>query len=824
MIRKIFASLFAVLVLASSSTCVLASSPDLSLIRPRGVQRGTETVLKFTGRRLDDAEEIFFYRSGVKATKIEAESDRSIKVTVQVDENCRLGEHIAQVRTKSGISEYRTFYVGDLPSLEEEEPNSEFESPQQIPMGHTITGVVENEDVDYFVVDAKKGERISAEIEGIRLGTYLFDPYIAILDSKRFELAVSDDAPLVYQDALASVIAPEDGKYIIEVRESAYGGNGRCRYRLHVGHFPRPTAVYPAGGKIGEKVEVKFLGDPRGDFKQEFQLPETAEENYGLLASDETGVAPSENPFRLFPHGNVMEAEPNDDLKSATPAELPKAFNGIIEKPDDIDCFKFSAKKGQRFEVDCYARGIRSALDPVMYLYSADGKRIESDDDSRGLDSRFRFNVPKDGEYVLRVKDHLGRGGADFVYRVEFTPIEPELTLSIPRVARYSQERQTIYVPQGNRFATLISAGRRGFSGDLVLDGKGLPEGITMHAEPMPSNMSRMPVVFEADADAPLSGKLVDFTAHLKQESKDESKKVSGRFTNTADMVRGSPGNSIYWETDVNRLAFAVVEELPFELEIVEPKVPIVRNGSMQLKVIAHKKEGWDENIRLQFPFRPPGIGTRSSLNIPKGKNEALYPLNANGNAALGKWPIYVIGEANVNGDAWVASQLAHLEISQPYVDFAMDRSATEQGKPTEIFCKITTITPFEGQAKAKLLGLPNKVSAPELEFDKDTEELVFKVTTDKSSPAGRHKNVFARVIVPENNESIVHARTGKTELRIDKPLPKPKEEPKKESKPKKVAKKEESKKKEPEKRLTRLEKLRLEAKKRAEAAAESKK
>jgi hypothetical protein len=397
---------------------------------------------------------------------------------------------------------------------------------------------------------------------------------------------------------------------------------------------------------------------------------------------------------------------------------------------------------------------------------------------------------------------------------VEFTPIEPKLTLGIPRVARYSQSRQQIYVPRGNRFATLISASRQNFGGELILEGKGLPEGITMLAQPMPANLSTMPVVFEAAADAPLSGALVDFTAKLN----DESKNISGRFTNTADMIRGAPGQSIYWTTDVDRLAFAVVDELPFKLEIVQPKVPIVRNGSMQLKIVAHKKEGWDEQINVQFPFRPPGIGAASSINIPKGKTEALYPLNANGNAAIGKWPVYAIGQADVNGAAWVASQLADLEIAEPYVEFAMDRTATEQGKPTEIFCKITTTKPFEGNAQVKLLGLPNKVAAPEMEFNKDTKELVFKITTDPASPEGRHKNVFAQVVIPENNESIVHARVGTTELRIDKPLPPPKDKPKEEPKPQTVAKKEEPKKEEP-KRLTRLEQLRLEAKKRAEAA-----
>ena len=63
----------------------------------------------------------------------------------------------------------------------------------------TVNGIADNEDVDYYVVEAKKGERISAEVEGLRLGISEFDPYVAILDSKRFELGVSDDAALAWR-------------------------------------------------------------------------------------------------------------------------------------------------------------------------------------------------------------------------------------------------------------------------------------------------------------------------------------------------------------------------------------------------------------------------------------------------------------------------------------------------------------------------------------------------------------------------------------------------------------------------------------------------
>ena len=791
-----------------------AASPRLGSITPRGVQRGQEIVVSFNGSNLGDAEQIFFYEGkGFEVSKLEP-AGGNVKVTMKIAPDVRLGEHVAQVRTKTGLSDFRTFWVEDLAVVEEKEPNSEFAAPQAIELNKVVNGNVGNEDVDYYVVEAKKGQRISAEVVAMRLSTALFDPYVAILNSERFELSANDDTPLALQDAYASIVAPADGKYIIEVRESAYA-NGN-NYRLHVGTFPRPTAAYPAGGKKGEEVEVKFLGLPSGVLVQKFGLPAEEVTDFGVFAKDDGGIAPTPNNFRLFEHGNAFEAEPNNEMAKASPVELPLAFNGIIQEPKDVDFFRFSAKKGQQFEVECYARRIRSGLDPVMNLYKADGGGIAGNDDSRGPDSYFRFNVPADGEYIIRVTDHLGRGGPDLVYRIEFQAIKPSLSLSIPRVERYGQYRQQIYVPRGGRFATLINAGRGNFGGELVLEGKDLPAGLKMLCDNMPSNMNTMPVVFEAAADAPLSGKLLNFTArHVENEG------IRGGFGNTADYIIGAPGQSRYRWKSVKQLAVAVVEELPFKIDIVVPKVPVVRDGSMQLKIVATKKEGWDEGINVQFPFRPPGLGAASSVNIAKGKTEVNYPINANGGAQIKNWKVFALG---TSGGMWSSSQLADLEIADAFVRFEMQRPACEQGQEAQILCKLNHTTPFEGEATAQLLGIPPKVTATPMKFTKDTKELVFTLKTDPASPVGKH-NLICQVTITKNGEPIV-SRAGGVQLQIDKPLPPPPDAPKPMPKPKAAEKKPEAKPKpkpkKPPKPLTRLQKLRLAAKKRQEAKAKA--
>lgn len=761
MFRRAF---FAVMALACSAATAFAASPRLNIISPRGFQRGTETVMQFSGSQLGDGQQILFYSPGFEVVKVETIDANNCKATVKITPDCRLGEHVAQVRTKTGISDYRTFYVGALPQVDEKEPNNFFEQPQPITLNQTVVGTIGGEDVDYFVVEAKKGQRICAEVEALRLGSALFDPYVAILNEKRFELSAADDTPLVGQDAIASIVAPEDGKYIIQIRETAYGGGSN--YRLHIGTFPRPLAVYPAGGKFGEEVDAKFLGDPAGEFVQKFKLPTAASNEFtGLFATAGSEISPSPNPFRLFEHGNSLEVEPNNAVAQATPATLPNAFNGILQEPGDIDFFKFTATKGQVFEVECYGRRIRSAVDPVMVLYNAQGGGIVSNDDSRGPDSYFRVTIPADGEYLLSVTDHLQRGGPGFVYRVEFTGVVPSLQLSIPQVERYGQYRRQVYVAKGNRFGTIINASRANFGGKLLLEPQGMPAGITMVAEPMAENLASMPVVFEAAADAPLDGKLVDFIGRHA-----DNPAIRGGFFNRAEFIIAAPGQSMYSWRDVDRLAMAVVDELPFKIDLVEPKVPLAQNGSMQLKVVATRKEGFKAPITLLFPFAPPGVGAAPSVTIPEGQNEALYPLNAAGNAQVGKWRVFVLGYADIGGAAYSSTQLGNLEISAPWVNFAMQRSAVEQGNPTEVVCTVEVKTPFEGNANVQLVALPNKVVSQPLQFNKDTKELVFKVTTEKDSPAGKH-GIFGVVTITANGEPVTH-NVGGAELRIDVPLP----------------------------------------------------
>ena len=105
----------------------------------------------------------------------------------------------------------------------------------------------------------------------------------------------------------------------------------------------------------------------------------------------------------------------------------------------------------------------------------------------------------------------------------------------------------------------------------------------------------------------------------------------------------------------------------------------------MNLKVVVKRGEGFAQPVTVEFPFRSPGIGAKPSIKIEADATEGVYQLNADGKAATGTWPAYVIAQADVGGAAWVASQMASIEVVEPFATATLARSACEQGKPAQV-------------------------------------------------------------------------------------------------------------------------------------------
>jgi hypothetical protein len=792
------------------------ASPNLGAILPRGAQRGTEIQVTLNGNNLADAQELIAYYPGITVAKFEPVNNTQAKATLKIAPDCRLGEHAFRVRTASGVSDLRTFWVGALPVVEEKEGNNSFETPQPIPLNVTVHGVVRAEQVDYYAVECKKGQRLSVEIEGMRLGHTFFDPFVAILDSKRFELVTGDDSPLTGQDGGCSVVIPADGKYLIQVRETAYQGNDACLYRLHVGNFPRPTGVVPAGGKPGEEVEFRFVGDPLGEIKQKVKLPAAGDPQFRIHCQTAEGIHPAGIKVRVEDLPGVVESGANNSPQTATTVPVPGAAHGIIAKDGEVDFFSFPAKKGQVFDVRVYARRLGSPIDPVVHVGVKGGAYIAGNDDAGGPDSALRFTAPDNKEIAVWIHDHLRKGGPDYFYRIEVTPVRPGTVTSIPKVDgnnQANQDRQVFSVPRGNRFATLVRATRQDWGGPAALGFDKLPGGVKVDAPPYEPGIDVVPVVFEAVADAPLAGVLTGLNVHPS-----EPKLVLPSTTSLDTTFSLGINNTQFHRLEARQTVIAATEAAPFLIDVVEPKVPVVQNGQYSLKVIAKRQPGFAGVITVYPLWTPIGMGIAGSAQIPANATETTLFVNAAPNAPVKVWKTAVIAVSDAGkGAVWVSSPLFKLEVAPPMVTFAQERAAVEQGQKTQVVAKINVASPFEGKAKVQLLGLPAKATAAPLEFSKDQKELAFDVTTDKTSPAGKH-GVFCQVVIEKNGEPVIH-NVGGGELRIDVPLP-PKAAPTAPpagAKPTAPAPP-------PEKRLSRLEQLRKEQEEKEKAAKKDEK
>lgn len=807
------------LTLCLCGSFLFAGTPKLSKLSPPGGQRGTIVEVDFTGRSLDQAREVLFYETGITVESITpvvlaagpngkdmaVDPSTRIRVRLKLADDCPLGPHGLRLRTSAGLSEYQRFFVGPFPTIDENEQlpkrNDKRESAKEVSVNSTIHGRLNDPaDVDLYRIEVKKGQRVSAEIEAARLGVErgIPDLHLAIYDADGKKLAAADDSALHVQDPLLSILAERDGAYFVEVRHCMFNGAGDS-YRLHIGTFTRPTAIYPAGGPAGEELKVQILGDPRGVREQTVRLPSTLGD-FGFVAVDPTDKVPASSPNRLrvSPFPNVLEVEPNDTPEAVSPstfASLPVAFNGIISKPGDVDCFRFKAKKGEQFKVHALANALGSPLDPMIWIKPVGAKpnaAAQRATDSRpaqlglapagGLnreshDPALEFTAAADGEYIIGIEDERGEGGADYVYRIEIRPEDNAIHTYIapePDNQFLPQLRQSISLAAGNR--TTVQVGvfntNRPFNGDLELVGVNLPKGVTIHAPKLAPGITRVPVVFEATADAKPQAALIDLVV----------RPVDGKSTLASGyrqviLMNAYGNNDYYLHTPINKLALAITDPAPFRVEVEEPKSSLVQNGEMILKFKVHRDKGFEGPVTVQMEAKPTGISSATPFTVAADQTEGTYLIGAARNATAGAHQVTLTamtgagrrGYNDGEGRIYVASQPFRITVAEPHVEARIVRTSIERGKTATLVCKLNHLQPFTGKAKATIARLPRGIELVDAnrEITSADKEVTFTLRATPEALLGNYQGIVLDLTVIENGQA-VRQLSGGGQLRVD--------------------------------------------------------
>jgi hypothetical protein len=423
-------------------------------------------------------------------------------------------------------------------------------------------------------------------------------------------------------------------------------------------------------------------------------------------------------PAKARPEARRPEAAGAGQRSPAPPSKaemrvtLPTVVNGQI-MPGEVDHYRFAARQGQRLVLAVSARALIPYLpdavpgwfQATLTLYDAKGNELQYADDYRfNPDPVLFYEIPKDGDYVVEIKDSIYRGREDFVYR---------LTLGeLPFV--------TSMFPLGTQVGTLTVVELKGWNlpetrlqpntesaGVLELSvGKGdrasnpvpfavdtLPEA----REYEPNSSSRQaqeitpPIILNGRIDQPgdvdafrFSGrageeivaevyarrlnspldsalKLTDVSGRQLAFNDDHEDRGAGLSTHHADSRLNAvlPTNGVYFlqlgDTQGKggpEYAYRLRVSPPqpgFELRLVPATVNIRAGGTVPITVYALRKDGFTNDIALALTDAPPGF-LLSGARVPPGQDQIRVTLTAPATERAEPFSLRVEGRATIRG------------------------------------------------------------------------------------------------------------------------------------------------------------------------------
>jgi len=424
-----------------------------------------------------------------------------VTLKIQIDPDAALGDREIRLITPSGMSNPMFFQVSNLAEVRETEPNDKTPDPvvgDKLPA--VINGQIMPGDVDRFAFKARKGTRLVAAASVRALVPYLadavpgwFQAVLAIYDSNGNELAYADSLGF-RQDPVIYYEIPKDGEYVVQIWDSIYRGREDFVYRIAMGELPFITSVFPLGGRAGTKLNVELTGwnlpvqqVPMNAFYDRRRPIRSISVRQGELVSNRID-------FPVDMLTETVEKEPNNKQDTAQEVPIPVIMNGRIDKPGDIDVFKFEGHASEHFIAEVFARRLGSPMDSLVRLTDANGREVAFNDDYKDegtplithhADSRLSATLPTSGTYHLHVIDAQRRGGPENGYRLYMRQPRPDFELRVVP--------STIITRPGSCVPIIVYALRRdGFTGEIQLELEEAPPGFALTTSVLPANQDKV--------------------------------------------------------------------------------------------------------------------------------------------------------------------------------------------------------------------------------------------------------------------------------------------------------------------------------------------
>lgn len=500
------------------ATGARAAPPTLGHLFPAGGQRGSKVVVTCSGK-FDWPVKVF--APGVDVTP----QSESGKLEIAIPADLATDRVWMRLYNPEGASANVPFLIGQLPEVNEQEPNNVTRSAQALADPNvTVNGALAAADVDAFAAKLEAGQTLVAALDAnTRLGSPM-DAILQVATPDGIVLAENhDDLGL---DPRLVFTAGKAGTYVVRLfafpaapdTTIAFRGGDDYVYRLTLTTGPfvthtiplaasrlEPGSVEVAGWNVpaGTKLPVIPFGGARlADF-QEFEpldeLRRSPDARLGFVFAP--GLAGSAR-VRLSPHTVVLTVALSDQ-RNPVALTLPSAVTGWLKAPRQNDSYSIPLKKGQQVVLSVESRSFGLPLDPVLRLADPTGAVVaEADDTGASPDPVLAHTAAHDGDYRATVSDRFDQGGERCLYLLTARLEEPDFELSL------AADSLVVTAEKPVEFAVKVS--RRGAPGPITIQPVELPPGVTAAAvvsEPTGPTASEVKLSFTT-AGQPFSGPL----------------------------------------------------------------------------------------------------------------------------------------------------------------------------------------------------------------------------------------------------------------------------------------------------------------------------
>jgi hypothetical protein len=551
------------------------AAPQIKNINLRGIQAGGKTVLTIDGEGLTPETRLVLGVPIAGQSIKPGGNDKRIEVEVSLPEKVPSGLYLLRVINADGVS--NGVPVG-VDSLNQSEIGDRADS-----LPAALSGSISGEQSARTKFVAKKGETITVEVEARRLLSEL-NPVIHLYDARGVQVAWAQGTQRLVGDARLTATIPADGEYSLELHDALYQGRSSGHFRLKIGQFTCADLAYPTAIKQGTRATVQLLGAsvPPGT-SVEVDSPHQAQ--FFPVPSAEglqfTGIRPA-----LWASEFDEPVETPSSSSDLQTIAVPSGIHGRLLAHGEEDRFRVTVAGGQKLRIEVYAIRLGSPIDAVLTVYDSSGKNVLStnDDQPRMSDAGLDFTVPADAkDFVVGLKDLIGRGGEDCIYRLTIVPQDrPDFLLAL------SEDR--VNVPRGGRALVRLAVERRGYNGPIDMAFDGLPTGIAVENAQIPAGSNIGLLLLSGVGDA------ADYAA-IRLIGRASEQPASGELMRTAMLPANALTERQPWLRE--ELAVALTKPAPLQLAWEPANDSLPLGGKLNATAKAIRGEGVAGPVRL---------------------------------------------------------------------------------------------------------------------------------------------------------------------------------------------------------------------------------